>query len=62
MKSATEIKEKALAMGARALGLTVEERIEIRCIAENDDISLEAHLEADATKEKRFRQRARSPI
>ena len=36
------------------LGLTVEEVIEIRCIAENDNISLEAHLDADGTKEKRF--------
>jgi hypothetical protein len=34
--------------------LTVEEVIEIRCIAENDKISLEAHLVADDTKEKRF--------
>jgi DNA-directed RNA polymerase sigma subunit (sigma70/sigma32) len=39
---------------ASRLGLTVEEVIEIRCIAENDNISLEAHLDADDTKEKRF--------
>ncbi len=39
---------------ASRLGLTVEEVIEIRCIAENDKISLEAHLDADDTKEKRF--------
>jgi DNA-directed RNA polymerase sigma subunit (sigma70/sigma32) len=39
---------------AARLGLTAEEVIEIRCIAENDKISLEAHLDADGTKEKRF--------
>jgi DNA-directed RNA polymerase specialized sigma subunit len=39
---------------AARLGLTVEEVVEIRCIAENDKISLEAHLDADGTKEKRF--------
>jgi len=39
---------------ASRLGLTVEAVIEIRCIAENDKISLEAHLDADDTKEKRF--------
>lgn len=39
---------------ASQLGLSVEEVIEIRCIAENDNISLEAHLDADGTKEKRF--------
>jgi DNA-directed RNA polymerase sigma subunit (sigma70/sigma32) len=39
---------------ASRLGLRVEEVIEIRCIAENDNISLEAHLDADDTKEKRF--------
>jgi hypothetical protein len=60
MESATEIKKKALAMEARAVGLTVEEVIEIRCIAENDHISLEAHLDADATKEKRFSRPSRS--
>ena len=41
---------------ASKLGLTVEEVIEIRCIAENDNISLEAYLDADNTKEKRFRR------
>jgi len=39
---------------ASRLGLSVGEVIEIRCIAENDNISLEAHLDADDTKEKRF--------
>jgi len=39
---------------ASRLGLTVEEVMEIRCIAENDNISLETHLDADDTKEKRF--------
>jgi DNA-directed RNA polymerase sigma subunit (sigma70/sigma32) len=38
---------------ASRLGLAVEEVIEIRCIAENDKISLEAHLDAENTKEKR---------
>jgi len=42
---------------ASRLGLTVEEVIEIRCIAENDNISLEAHLDADDTKEKRFKMK-----
>jgi hypothetical protein len=32
----------------------VEEVVEIRWIAENDTIPLEAHLDADDTKEKRF--------
>ena len=41
---------------ASRLGLTVEQVIEIRCIAENDHISLEAHLDADDTKEKRCRR------
>jgi DNA-directed RNA polymerase sigma subunit (sigma70/sigma32) len=41
---------------ASKLGLTVEEVIEIRCIAENDNISLEAYLDADNTKEKRFKR------
>jgi DNA-directed RNA polymerase sigma subunit (sigma70/sigma32) len=39
---------------ASRLGLTLEEVIEIRCIAENEKIPLEAHLDADDTKEKRF--------
>ncbi len=41
---------------ASKLRLTVEEVIEIRCIAENDNISLEAYLDADNTKEKRFKR------
>jgi hypothetical protein len=36
--------------------LTVEEVIEIRCIAENEKIPLEAYLNADDTKEKRFKR------
>jgi DNA-directed RNA polymerase sigma subunit (sigma70/sigma32) len=39
---------------ASRLGLTAEEVMEIRCIAENEKISLEAHLDAEAIKEKRF--------
>jgi DNA-directed RNA polymerase sigma subunit (sigma70/sigma32) len=39
---------------AARLGLTVEEVIEIRCIAENDKISLAAHFAGDDIKEKRF--------
>ena len=41
---------------ASTLGLTVEEVIEIRCIAESDNIPLEAYLDAEATKEKRFKR------
>ena len=41
---------------ASKLGLTVEEVIEIRCIAESEKIPLEAYLNADDTKEKRFRR------
>ena len=39
---------------ASKLALTVEEVIEIRCIAESEKIPLEAYLDAEATKEKRF--------
>ncbi len=38
------------------LGLKVEEVIEIRCIAENDRVSLEAYLDAEDMKEKRFKR------
>ena len=41
---------------ASRLGLTVEEVIEIRCIAENEKIRLEAYLDAEDTKEKRFKR------
>ena len=41
---------------ASKLGLTVEEVIEIRCIAESEKISLEAYLDAEDTKEKRFKR------
>ena len=40
---------------AQRLGLTVEDVIEIRSIAENEKIPLEAYLEADRIKEKRFK-------
>jgi len=39
---------------ASRLGLTVEEVIEIRCIAENEKIPVEAYTDAEYTKEKRF--------
>jgi DNA-directed RNA polymerase sigma subunit (sigma70/sigma32) len=39
---------------AQRLRLSVEDVIEIRSIAENEKISLEACLEADRIKEKRF--------
>jgi len=39
---------------ASHLGLTVEEVIEIRCIAEIDKIRLKTYLDAEKTKEKRF--------
>lgn len=39
---------------ASRLELTVEEIIEIRCIAENEMIPLASYLEADDIKEKRF--------
>ena len=39
---------------ASKLALTVEEVIEIRCIAESEKIPLEAYLGAEDTKEKRF--------
>ena len=41
---------------ALKLGLTVEEVIEIRCIAEAERLPLEAYLDADDTKEKRFKR------
>ena len=41
---------------ASRLGLTVEEIIEIRCIAENEMIPLESYLEADDIKENRFKR------
>jgi hypothetical protein len=41
---------------ASTLGFTVEEAIEIRCIAENEKIPLEAYLDAEDTKEKRFKR------
>lgn len=41
---------------ALRLGLTIEEVIEIRCIAENEKIQLEAYLDAEDTKEKRFKR------
>lgn len=41
---------------ASRLGLTVAEVTEIRCIAENEMISLEGYLDADDTKEKRYKR------
>ncbi len=41
---------------ASTLGLTVEEVIEIRCIAESEKTPLEAYLDAEDTKEKRFKR------
>lgn len=43
---------------ALRLGLSIEEVIEIRCIAENEKISLQAHLDAEDIKEKRFKRPA----
>lgn len=40
---------------AQRLGLSVHEVIEIRAIAERDLIPLEAYLEAEDTKEERFK-------
>ncbi len=40
---------------AAQLGLTEEEVIEIRCIAETEDISLQNYLDADTIKENRFK-------
>ena len=42
---------------ATRLGLALEDVIEIRCIAENEMIPLEAYLEAEEIKEKRFQKR-----
>ena len=41
---------------ASQLGLTVAEVAEIRCIAENEMISLEKYLDADDTKEQRYKR------
>jgi len=41
---------------AQRLGLTLEDAIEIRSIAENEKIPLEAYLDADRIKEKRFKR------
>jgi DNA-directed RNA polymerase specialized sigma subunit len=41
---------------ASKLGLTVEEVIEIRCMAEREKTPLQAYLDADNTKEKRFKR------
>ncbi len=40
---------------ASKLGLTVEEVTEIRCIAERESIDLSDYLDAEETKEKRFK-------
>jgi hypothetical protein len=41
---------------AARLKLTVEEVIEIRCIAENEMIPLENYLDAEDIKERRYRK------
>lgn len=41
---------------ASRLGLTEAEVTEIRCIAENEMISLEKYLEAEDTKEQRYKR------
>jgi len=41
---------------AAKLGLTLEDVIEIRCIAENEMIPLEAYLDADKIKQDRFKK------
>ena len=41
---------------AERLGLKAEEVREIRCIAENEMISLEKYLDADDIKEQRFKR------
>ncbi len=41
---------------ASQLGLTVAEVTEIRCISENEMISLEKYLDADDTKEQRYKR------
>ena len=41
---------------ASKLGLRVDDVTEIRCIAENEKIPLEAYLDAEGIKEERFRR------
>ena len=41
---------------ASKLGLTKEDATEIRCIAENEKIPLEAYLDAEGIKEERFKR------
>jgi len=41
---------------AAELGLAVEDVTEIRCIAENEMIPLEAYLDADKIKQDRFKK------
>lgn len=41
---------------AQKLGLSIEDAIEIRSITENERIPLEAYLDADKIKEKRFKR------
>ena len=41
---------------AEQLGLKVAEVTEIRCIAENEMISLEKYLDAEGTKEQRYKR------
>ena len=41
---------------AERLGLNAEQVTEIRCIAENEMISLEKYLDAEGTKERRYKR------
>jgi DNA-directed RNA polymerase sigma subunit (sigma70/sigma32) len=41
---------------AKRLGLKAEEVTEIRCIVENEMISLEKYLDAEDTKEQRYKR------
>lgn len=46
---------------AERLDLTIDEVMEIRCIAENEMISLEDYMEAEKIKEERFRSIRKMP-
>lgn len=46
---------------AERLGLTVEEVVEIRCIAENEMISLDEYMAAETIKEQRFKSIKKKP-
>jgi len=46
---------------AERLGITVEEVVEIRCIAENEMIPLHEYMGAEAIKEQRFKSIKKKP-